>query len=151
MNLPRKFWVVLIRIVAAAWFLLAAISVFGALLPFLNIGVLKYIVPNFNAFVEGFGMVVSMLWAVAMAFFYGLIGYAIWRLDDNYRMSIVFLCVLLLFFSIFRMNIVYGILLLSTIFLLLSKPGQREFFPRGRGGSPFIIRSRYDSRSRRPW
>src|SRR3989339_1246634 len=109
MNMPRKFWVVLIRIVAAAWFLLAAFSVIGALLPFLNIGVLKYIVPNFNAFVEGFGMVVSMLWAVAMAFFYGLIGYAIWRLDDNYRMSIVFLCVIMGFFSLFRMNIVYGV------------------------------------------
>ena len=147
--MPRKFWVVLIRIVAAMWFLLAAFSVIGALLPFLNIGVLKYIVPNFNAFVEGFGMVVSMLWAIAMAFFYGLVGYAIWRLDDNYRMSIVFLCVIMIFFWLFRMNIVYGVLLLSTIFLLLSKPGRREFFPRGRASNPFVSRSRYDSRS--PW
>lgn len=140
----RKFWVVVIRIVAILWFLLALMTLVFSLFPWIVASFSSFIQPSLGSFVHGFGSLVGLLWGIAMACLYGLIGWYIWSLNETHRMTIVFLCVLMLAFSIFSIDLIKAVLILITLFVLLFSKSRTAFSPGG-GRSGFRIRGSYSN------
>ena len=152
---PPYIWFFAVRLVAALWFIWALTSLLGVAFPGFA-GALKSLLSlRPSGILGGFTGTVSALWGLALAFFEGLIGYFIWRMEENIRMSIVFLSVLMLAFSVLSFNILLSGVLLLTIFTLLYRETARLFVPGGRNTKFFglekIFRRNFWRKNRKYW
>ncbi len=143
----RKFWMVVIRFVAILWFLLALLTLFISIFPWFRATLLSFMSPSLGSFVQGFGAFVGVLWGIVTAFLYGLIGWFLWTLNESNRLTVVYLCALMLLFSLFRLDLLRGILLLATLFVTLYSKARRVY---SIGGSRSFFRVR-KSYSRDEW
>ncbi|MEP0813501.1 MAG: hypothetical protein HRF49_02405 [bacterium] len=142
-----RFLRYVVRFVAALWFLSAAFLVlFGffrsigfSLLSLLGLG---------GGFVSGFVGTVGGLWALAGAVFDGIIGWFLWRLDDNYRGSVALISIIIGLFGAFQMNMMGVVLALLTIAVTLPPMFARVYVPGGIGTYVFGLERLFRRRRR---
>lgn len=122
-----KNWLIIVRITAALWFLMTAITLAGA---FFSLGALSFIGGG-ASIGAGFLAGVQTLWIIAGAAFSALIGWLIWRMDTAYRQSLIILCVIILAIAVFTGGYFRGIIAAITLFVLSRRQVEGLFIPGG--------------------
>ncbi|MCD6119217.1 hypothetical protein J7K50_05205 [bacterium] len=147
MSRSTYFWFIVVRIIAALWIASGVLTLILAVVPWLLTPLITSL-GSWAGFVFSFGMTVDMLWGIAGALFNGFIGYFIWRTDENYRASMGFLCVIILIFAAFSLDILRAGFLIITILVLFHPSAQRAFIPGGRNTKFFGLEKLFVRRRR---